>query len=76
MTSDEAGRLKAAWKANNGGKPCEHGRMVDNLTGKRGKKTRYLVCRECGEVIPDPQKKGKRNRSKNLGKVNRLQVRR
>lgn len=32
---------------------CAHQRMVDDHYNEQGKKTGCLVCRECGEVIPE-----------------------
>ena len=53
MTSDEAGCLQEAWKAK-GNKPCQHSRVVDYLHSPSGTESGHLVCRECGEIFPDP----------------------
>jgi hypothetical protein len=55
MNSDEAGRVNGALKS---GKRavCAHQRIVDAHYNAQGKKTGRLVCRECGEVIPDSVK--------------------
>ena len=53
MTSDEAGRLQEAWQVK-GKKPCQHSRMVDYLESANEIHSGHLVCRECGEIFPDP----------------------
>lgn len=52
MKSDEAGRVNGIRK-NGKSEICAHQRMVDNHYNAQGKKTGNLVCRECGEVIPE-----------------------
>ncbi len=52
MTSDEAGRLRAEWKAK-GNPPCSHERMVEVLTNDEGVPLGKNVCRECGSVLPN-----------------------
>ena len=53
MTSDEAGRLRAAWKAK-GNPPCPHERIVESLTTTDGSPLEQLVCRECGGYVSGP----------------------
>jgi formylmethanofuran dehydrogenase subunit E len=55
MNPDEAGRVN---EIQSRGKRavCAHQRMVDDHYNEQGRKTGRLVCRECGEVIPDSVK--------------------
>lgn len=55
MNSDEAGRVNEI-KQRGKRAVCAHQRMVDDHYNEQGKKTGRLVCRECGEVIPDQVK--------------------
>lgn len=52
MTSDEAGRLRAEWKAK-GNLPCLHARIVECLTTEDRIPLEQMVCRECGGYLPD-----------------------
>lgn len=52
MNPDEAGRMDGILKSGERA-VCAHQRMVDDHYNEQGKKTGRLVCRECGEVIPD-----------------------
>ncbi len=47
--TDEAGRLKGAKTPP---KACTHGRVVDYVLSKEGKRTGALRCKECGAVFP------------------------
>lgn len=55
MTSDEAGRQKGQEK-NTFRDPCLHQRMVEYHYDEHHKRTGHLLCKECGDVIPDPFK--------------------
>jgi formylmethanofuran dehydrogenase subunit E len=52
MKLEQAGRVNGILK-NREREICAHQRMVDDHYNEQGKKTGRLVCRECGEVIPE-----------------------
>ncbi len=61
MTTDKARRLQENWKAKKGNGLCLHGRMVDTLESEGRVNLQQLVCRECGDIIPDPVMKREQN---------------
>lgn len=52
MNADKAGRIngKTYPKKEKG---CVHQRMVECHYNEKGQRTKNVVCRECGAVIPD-----------------------
>lgn len=49
MNPNKAGHVNEG--ITSGEKTCAHQRMVDEHYNEQGKKTGFLVCRECGAVI-------------------------
>lgn len=56
MTAKNASLLQNTWSLRNGGKVCSHSRMIESLEPKNRRNAQYVVCRECGGIIPDPYK--------------------
>ncbi len=55
MKPGEAGRVNGIRKSEKRD-VCAHQRMVEDHYNEQGKKTGYLVCRECKEIIHDSVK--------------------
>lgn len=55
MISDEAGSLENV-KSIKSKSHCLHQRVVNYHYDEKGNHTGKLVCKECGEIIPDPHK--------------------
>ncbi len=55
MTSDEAGRSEER-KSVGSKSPCLHQRVIDYHYDEKNNRSGKFVCRECGEIIPDPTK--------------------
>ena len=61
MTIDRARCLQENWRSMKGNTLCLHRRMVDTLISQGRANPQFLVCRECGAIIPDPAMKRDQN---------------
>lgn len=55
MTSDEAGRSEEM-EGKKSTSQCLHQRVIDYHYDEKGNRSGMFICRECGEIIPDPAK--------------------